>query len=108
MLNLTVPSPRRLRPATLRTGSDHEPLAVERRRDTRQPSPLASNSVAPRPSARPSVAWMTSNATRVVTMTDGRLARMLSCCAARMSLDLAEIVMAIQIDHAAMTGVKIS
>jgi hypothetical protein len=41
-------------------------------------------------------------------MTDGRLARMLSCCAARMSLDLAEIVMAIQIDHAAMSGVKIS
>ena len=33
---------------------------------------------------------------------------MLSCCAARMSLDLAEMAIAIQIDQPAISGVKIS
>ena len=61
-----------------------------------------------KPTARPSVAWITLNAMSVVTTTDGRLASMPSCCATRMSLDRAEIAMPTQIDQPARSGVKSS
>ena len=49
---------------------------------------------------------MTFNATSVVTTTEGRLARIANCCATRTSFDRVEIMMAIQIDQPASSGVK--
>jgi hypothetical protein len=74
----------------------------------RQPTVSRTRSTAAPPRARPSVAWIRSSAMRVVTATSGRLASKLSCPATRGSLDLAEIAVPTQIDHAARNGVKSS
>ena len=75
---------------------------------SRQPSLLASSKAAPRPRARPSVALIKFKAIRVVTYIIEKHASTLSCCATRTSLTRVEIAMPIQIDHAAINGVKIT
>lgn len=49
---------------------------------------------------------MTPTATRRATANDGRLIGIAICCALRTSLARAEMMMPIQIDHAATSGVK--
>jgi hypothetical protein len=66
-----------------RARQDRDPVISRSRSNsadtTSQPRRSRTSSSAPRPSARPRVAWITSNETSALTITAGRLASVLSC-----------------------------